>query len=141
MTYQEWFDEHAKKHRIIIDKLHSQNFSKQQIIDYFEFSNMLVHEKDFCLLYQDAKKCHEIEYLNCYFCACPHFRFNDKGISKENSKTKYSFCSIDSKEGKLGVYADAIHQDCSKCTIPHAKNYIEQRFTPYWDEAMKECKL
>jgi Zn-finger protein len=141
LTYTEWFEAHAKKHKAIIDKLLIQNLSNEQIIEYFEFSNMLVSEKEFCPLYTDAKKCHDIEYLNCYFCACPHFRFNDKGISKENEKTKYSFCAIDSKDGKLGVYGDAMHQDCSNCNIPHTKKYVTKHFNLSWSQAMRECLL
>ena len=141
MTYQEWFQAHEKKHKAIIDKLLAQNFTNEQIIEYFEFSNMLENEKEFCPLYSENKKCHDLEYLNCYFCACPHFRFNDKGISKEAEKTKYSFCSIDSKDGKLGVYGDAMHQDCSGCTVPHTKKHITKHFDLSWSKVMQECQV
>jgi aminopeptidase-like protein len=141
MTYQEWFDIHAIKHKNIIDKLLTQQFTKEQIIEYFEFSNMAKHEKEFCLLYEEPKKCHDIPYLNCYFCACPHFRFKNEGIEKIENKTKYSFCAIDAKDGKLATYGDAIHQDCSNCTVPHTKKYIEQKFDLDWKNAMKECGL
>ena len=141
MTHKEWFLEHAKRHKAIIDKLLTQNFTNEQIIEYFEFSNMLVNEKEFCPLYSENKKCHDIEYLNCYFCACPHFRFSDSGISQESNKTKYSFCSIDSKDGKLGVYGDAMHQDCSNCSVPHTKKYVTKHFDLNWNQAMKECEL
>ena len=56
MTYQEWFDLHAIKHKNIIDKLLLKQFTKEQIIEYFEFSNMAKHEKEFCLLYEVPKK-------------------------------------------------------------------------------------
>ena len=141
MTYLEWFDLHAQKHRKIIDKLLMQNFTKEQIIEYFEFSNMQKLEKEFCFLYETQKKCHDIPYLNCYFCACPHFRFKDEGIEKIKEKTKYSFCAIDFKDATLGVYADSIHQDCSACTLPHTKKYIEKNFEYEWKNRMKECKL
>jgi hypothetical protein len=141
MTYTEWFDAHNEKHKAIVNKLLSQNFTRDEIIEYFEFSNMAKHEKEFCLLYETQKKCHNIAYLNCYFCACPHFRFNENGIKKIEEKTQYSFCSIDAKDGALATYGDAIHQDCSNCTVPHSKKYIEQKFEYEWKNAMKECSL
>lgn len=141
MTYTEWFEKHVAKHEMIVNRLLFDNFSNEQIIEYFEFSNMVQKEKDFCLLYANNKKCHDIEYLNCYFCACPHFRFKDEGISQEDKKTKYSFCSIDSNDGTLGVYGNAIHQDCSRCCVPHTKKYVTQNFNLSWRDTMKECIL
>ncbi len=141
MTYSEWFDSHAQKHKNIIDKLLAQNFTQEQIIEYFEFSNMVKHEKEFCLLYETQKKCHDIPYLNCYFCACPHFRFKEDGIKKIEKKTKYSFCAIGAKAGTLVAHGDAIHQDCSGCTIPHTKKYVEKNFDLNWKNSMKECRI
>ena len=101
MTYKEWFDDFADKHQSIVQKLVSQGLEKKQIIEYFDFDNMVKKEKDFCLLYAKRKKCHEIESLNCYLCACPNFRFDDAGVKKIATKTQYSFCSINSKDGSL----------------------------------------
>lgn len=56
--------------------------TKQEIIEYFRFENMVKNEPDFCPLYKDNKKCHDMEDLNCYLCACPHFRFDDNGFKK-----------------------------------------------------------
>lgn len=141
MSYLSWFDEHAKKHKNIVDKLISKNFSKEQIIDYFEFENMVKNEQDFCPLYAENKKCHDISYLNCYLCACPNFRFSDRGIEKVEEKTKYSFCAIDSKEGKAGIYGDAIHQDCSKCIVPHTREYVSKHFDLDWKKIMRLCVI
>jgi len=51
-------------------------------------------------LYERGKRCHDIEPLNCYLCACPHFRFDDSGFSQTAGKTLKSYCDIDAKEGK-----------------------------------------
>ncbi|WP_428738564.1 hypothetical protein [Sulfurimonas sp.] len=125
MSYKEWFEVHTLKHAQIVSKLQAKNFSNEQIREYFDFENMLKNEKDFCPLYAKGKKCHDMEKLNCYFCACPHFRFNDDGIEQVDSKTLYSTCSINSKDGSLYTYGDAIHQDCSKCTIPHHPSFVK----------------
>jgi hypothetical protein len=140
MTYGEWVTEHAKKHKKILEKL--KNKSDDEVIEYFLYENMKKNEKDFCLLYKDNKKCHDIEKLNCYLCACPHFRFKDDiGFEKRDDKTVYSFCSINSKKGKLFESKDAIHQDCSLCVIPHKKSYILKVFSRDWSAIMKESNV
>lgn len=141
MSYKSWFDEHGVKHKKIVDKLLSQNYTKEEIVEYFEFENMVKNENDFCPLYKERKKCHEMDSLNCYLCACPNFRFSDEGIEKVDDKTKYSFCNIDSKEGKLGVYGDKIHQDCSGCSVPHHREYVLKHFDYEWKKIMKKCVL
>lgn len=138
MTYQEWYDAFADKHKIIVDKLLKRGMDKTQIIEYFDFENMVEKEPNFCLLYAQKKKCHEIESLNCYLCACPYFRFKDEGFEVIDGNTKKSYCSIDAKDGRLGVYGDTIHQDCTKCTIPHHKRYVEKNFSYDWREVMKK---
>ncbi len=139
MSYGEWFEKHADKHKKIVDKLVAHGYTKEQIIDYFDFENMVKEEIDFCPLYKDNKKCHEMQELNCYLCACPNFRFDDNGIKKIDAKTQYSFCAIDSKDGEQGVYGDKIHQDCSKCTVPHHKEYVQNKFDIEWKKIMKSC--
>jgi len=141
MGYKKWFSEHAQKHKLIVDKLLAKNYSKEQIIDYFDFDNMVKMENDFCPLYAENKKCHNMESLNCYLCACPNFRFDDAGIEKVEEKTKYSFCGIDSKDGRVGVYGDKIHQDCSGCGVPHHRSYVEKHFDHDWTKVMKQCQI
>lgn len=141
MTYQEWFEAHANKHKNIVSKLTAKRYTKEQIIEYFDFDNMVKHEKDFCLLYAENKKCHDMESLNCYLCACPNFRFDDKGVKKIGENTQYSFCEIDHKDGSLGTYGNTIHQDCSKCSVPHHKSYISKNFDLDWKTAMKKSPL
>lgn len=134
MTYQEWFDNHARKHRAIVAKL--SHLSDHEVIEYFRFENMVEKEREFCLLYADNKKCHEIEHLNCYWCACPYFRFNDEGLSIDEGITTYSKCSIDAKEGSQFHHDTSIHQDCTNCLIPHKEATIEKQFDRNWEETM-----
>ncbi len=141
MSYTAWFKQHALKHKAIVDKLLAKGYDKEQIIDYFVYENMQKEENDFCPLYKKDKKCHDTDYLNCYMCACPNFRFNDEGIKEIEGMTQYSMCSIDSKNGKEGVFNGKIHQDCSKCLVPHKKSYVEKNFNYNWSEIMRGCPL
>lgn len=138
MTYQEWYDNFADRHKAIVDKLLARGMKKAEIIEYFDFENMLKNEPNFCLLYKEKKKCHDIERLNCYLCACPHFRFNDEGFEVIDGNAKKSYCSIEAKDGKLGVFGNTIHQDCSGCTIPHHHHFVEKNFKFDWKEIMSE---
>ena len=128
MGYRSWFDNHAKKHKQIMQKL--QELSDDEIIEYFKFENMQKNEPDFCPLYAKNIKCHEIKQLNCYLCACPNFRFDD------NAPKIKSYCSIDFKDGKQIESNGFIHQDCSNCTIPHKQKYIKQNFSKDWKDIM-----
>jgi hypothetical protein len=141
VSYISWFEQHSTKHKLIVDKLVLQGLNKEEIIEYFDFDNMVKMENEFCPLYEEPKKCHDMESLNCYLCACPNFRFDDKGVEKIEDKTKYSFCDIDSKDGRVGVYGESIHQDCSKCGVPHHKNYVEKNFDLDWKKVMSRCGL
>ncbi len=139
MSYESWFNEFANKHKAIVEKLVNNNFSKEEIIEYFDFDNMVKKENDFCPLYKDNKKCHDMEKLNCYLCACPNFRFNDEGIKTYNDKKILSECDIHNGEKLLA--GDKIHQDCSRCTVPHHKSYISKNFDLDWKKIMKRCNL
>ena len=136
MTYLEWFEAHANKHKAIMDTL--TELSDSEVIDYFSYENMKEKHVDFCPLYAEDKKCHEMKDLNCYLCGCMHFRFSDEGIKKEGGKTYYSLCSIEAKEGKAFVSDGSVHQDCSGCLIPHKKHVIEKHFSRDWREVMKQ---
>lgn len=127
MSYQSWHAEHAEKHKQIVEKL--SHLSDDELIDYFKFENMVKNEPDFCPLYKDNKKCHDMENLNCYFCACPNFRVGEKK----------SFCDINSKDGGSITSPDGfIHQDCSKCTVPHKESYVKKHFSRDWKEVMSK---
>ena len=138
MSYSSWIEAHCQKHKIIMKKL--ADLSDEEVITYFRFENMVEKEPDFCFLYKDNKKCHEMEVLNCYLCACPNFRFDDLGISTEDNKVLYSTCSIESKEGAQFVSDDATHQDCSGCTVPHHEAYIRKHFSRDWFDIMRNVK-
>jgi hypothetical protein len=141
MSYSDWFDAHAIKHKKIVDKLIESKKSQNEIIEYFDFENMVKNETDFCPLYLNNKKCHNIESLNCYLCACPYFRFDDSGISKFKNTTQYSLCDIDSKNSKHSIHADKIHLDCSECNIPHTTSFIKKNFDIEWKKIMSKCSL
>lgn len=124
MSYESWHQEHAKKHAFVMKKL--QHLSDDEVIEYFDFENMVKNEPDFCILYKENQKCHDLKELNCYFCACPNFRV---GESK-------SFCSINSKDGGSMEHNGYIHQDCSKCTVPHHKSYVKTHFNRDWSKVL-----
>ncbi len=136
MSYKKWFDEHAAKHRAIMEKLTA--LSDQEVIEYFRFENMVQNEKEFCPLYANNKKCHDTPELNCYLCACPNFRFNDKGFKQEEEKTLFSTCSIESPDGDRYISESAIHQNCAGCLVPHRESYIKKVFDRNWLSIMKE---
>lgn len=140
MSYRTWFTEHGNKHKAIVEKLQAKGLSKEDIVDYFDFDNMVKSESDFCELYADRKKCHDVENLNCYLCACPLFRFNSDGIEKIDDKTVFSYCEVNSKFGHQGVFGDEIHQDCSQCTAPHSKKYVLRNYDN-WFTAMTSCDV
>ncbi len=136
MTYQKWCDDHAKKHALIMSKLEGK--STEAIIKYFDYDNMRQEEPDFCILYAKNKKCHDMKKLNCYLCACPHFRFDDVGIEKVGEKKLYSFCTIHHKKGAIFESADALHQDCSNCIVPHKENFVKKLFDKKWNNIMRD---
>ena len=134
MSYGSWFQEHGEKHKKIIEKL--SHLSDDELIRYFRFDNMVQKEPEFCPLYAENKKCHDNKELNCYFCACPNFRFNDKGFEKQENRTLFSTCNIESKDGSQYISDSAIHQNCAACFVPHSESYIKKYFTRNWFKAM-----
>ena len=136
MTYKEWRDKHAKKHAQIIEKLEGK--SRDEIISYFDYDNMQKEEPNFCPLYAENKKCHDMKNLNCYLCACPYFRFDDAGIKNIGDKRLYSFCSIYHKNGAVFESDFALHQDCSNCIVPHKENFVRKLFDKKWNNIMKD---
>jgi len=139
MSYISWFQTHGEKHKAIIDKL--TKLSDKEVIAYFKFENMVKKEPDFCPLYKENKKCHDMKELNCYLCACPNFRFDDEGFKKVEKKTLYSTCDIDSKDGSQYISEDAIHQNCAGCLVPHYEVYIQKVFNRNWFKIMKNVSM
>ncbi|RYA23265.1 hypothetical protein [Malaciobacter halophilus] len=138
MSYIDWFEAHGEKHAKIMEKL--KHKSDDEVIEYFRFENMVKNEPNFCPLYKDNKKCHDYEKLNCYLCACPNFRFNDDGFEKQEDKTLYSYCGIDSKDGSQFIGDTYIHQNCAGCIVPHKEKYIKKNFSRNWFEVMNKVK-
>lgn len=114
--------------------------SVDEVIEYFRFDNMVKNEPDFCPLYEENKKCHDYEKLNCYLCACPNFRFNDDGFEVQEGRTLFSYCNINSKDGDQFLGEDYIHQNCSGCLVPHREKYIKKNFSRDWFEIMSEVE-
>jgi len=139
MTYVQWFEMHGNRHHLLNQKLLSLDYSQDEIIKYYRFENMVEKEPDFCELYKDKQKCHEMEDLNCYLCACPNFRFTMKPVDQEG-KLVHSHCSIESKDGTVFEHEGNIHQDCSGCLVPHHETYISKNFDISWKKIMKSCE-
>jgi hypothetical protein len=140
MSYKSWFEEHAKKHTSLVDKLRVEGLNDEALLDYFEFENMALKEVDFCPLYVQKKKCHDMEYLNCFLCACPHFRFCDEGLHvKSDGVVIKSKCAINSRFASEFVYENVAHLDCSNCTIPHTKEFVKKHTQIPWREIMAKC--
>jgi hypothetical protein len=120
--------QHAKKHQNIVARL-----PKEALIDYFRWENISKTDVDFCPLFAENKKCHTMQHLNCYLCACPNFRFDD------NAPKVKSWCAINSKDGRQIEHNGIIHQDCSQCQIPHHTQYIQEHFDTNWLHIMQHC--
>ena len=138
MGYLEWFKAHGKKHKKIVDKL--LHLSDDEIIEYFRFENMAKVELDFCPLYAENRKCHEMELLNCYLCACPYFRFDDNGLEFRDGLTIKSKCSINAKDSSTIEHDGVVHLNCSSCTLPHKESFIKKHFSRDWFEVMSKVK-
>ncbi len=135
MNYEKWEELHYKKHQSILAKLNK--FDDISIIEYFDYENMRIKESDFCPLYRDGIKCHDIKKLNCYLCGCPYFRYIKDGYKRDN-KTIFSYCSINSKYAKEFESNREIHLDCSDCNIPHLKGFIKKYFDRDWSSIMSK---
>lgn len=138
MSYLKWFDEHALKHKRIVDKLVKLDYTNEEIVDYFDYDKMIINEVEFCPLYKQNKRCHDMKELNCYLCACPNFRFDDNGLGSYNNHKVLSKCDINNGE-KLVTKTGVIHHDCSSCEVPHHKSFILKNFSLEWREIMKNC--
>jgi len=115
MTYTDWHNMQQSKVSKIVSRL-----PKDEVIDYFNWDNMVKYEPDFCPLYKTKSKCHELEDLNCLFCACPHFRHSDRTPLFYNGAVKVmSICSLGSKKASLFVVDNTGHCNCSDCVVPH----------------------
>jgi Zn-finger protein len=125
MRYSDWYEKFVQRRDDIVDKLPLSD--ARTVADYFDYDNISRKDISFCPLFERGVKCHDMESLNCYFCACPYFRFDDDGLDEVDGKRLYSICTIDAPRGKRLIRGDVIHQDCSECTIPHSKSFVMKR--------------
>jgi len=130
MTYEEWYADNYKKKQEILERL--QGKSPREIVDYFDYDNMILREPDYCPLYKDKMKCHNMDDLNCFFCACPYFLYGNNNnpieIDRDNNTEIMSKCSIKSKFKDVFTYIQDDTKkkacDCSGCYIPHKKEFV-----------------
>ncbi len=139
MTYLDWFEAHAAKHRALVDKLLKRGYCAEMIVEYFDFDNMVDAEPKFCPLYAQRRKCHEMERLNCYLCACPNFRFNDAGLRRQGAYLIKSECVLNN--GSTFGSGTVVHHDCSGCTVPHHAGYVREHFDTDWKAVMRDCPV
>jgi Zn-finger protein len=81
------------------------------LIEEWDFEKRKKENPHGCICYEESKKCHDMEDLNCFFCYCPEYdrTIKEGGCKIDSSKGKY----IDNHEGKIW--------DCSDCDFPHKK--------------------
>jgi hypothetical protein len=124
MTYTDWRTSHDDKVKVILDRLENEGYNKEDVVKYFEFENMVEKEPSFCLLYAEKKKCHDIPNLNCLYCACPYFKFNEDGLRElDGNRMLMSDCTIGSRFSGEFAYDGKVHCDCTNCHIPHSKGF------------------
>lgn len=132
----------CQKHRALVEKLIVKNIYTKR------FSNILILKiwskqlnPLFVFIYE-SKKCHDVKVLNCYLCACPHFRFCDEGLKQEKRALWLKVCVQFLQQKVRSLFAQGNkYLDCSACTLPHTKAFISKHFDRDWKEVMKECPL
>ena len=115
---EEWQKEFDKKRRDLIKKYNLKTV--KDVIEFFRYSNLRNREPDFCPLFKEGAKCHDLldNELICFFCACPYF---DYSLWDEENKI-YGRCIINSKYGFRNEYG---YWDCSKCLLPHREKFVK----------------
>ncbi len=136
MSYRKWFEEHAARHAAIVSTL--SHLDDAELIEYFDYENMRRMHPEFCPLYKEGTKCHDMEKLNCYMCACPYFRFDDAG-AEEGDMRRFSSCSIEAKDARTFRHENSLHNDCSHCLLPHRSGFVAKHFSRSFREMMEGC--
>jgi len=123
MTYSDWHTKHIESLTALISSLPCDSID--DVIDHFSYENMRTHHPSHCPLYAEGIKCHDVQHLNCLFCACPHFQYSDTPlfVSPDGTKTM-SICTIGSKQARRFTHDNVSHCDCSQCHIPHTVSHI-----------------
>lgn len=128
MTFEEWEDTHHEKLIKILNKLNNKSINEVQ--EYFLYDNMKVNEPDYCELYALNEICHDMDNLNCLFCACPYFIGSDTPLEIVNDIHIMSRCDINSRFRKVFTYFTKENEqfeqcDCSECHLPHKESFIK----------------
>ena len=134
MTYKEWANTEDIRRGELVARLKGLGKTTKEISDYFDFDNMKIMEPNYCELYKTNTKCHNMEKLNCFFCGCPYFVYNDEGLEVIDGVIIYSKCSIDDILGNQIETIDGLHHDCSKCCIPHHQAFVNRMSRKYIEE-------
>ena len=129
MGYDEWYRSFVSARAQILSSLETNDI--ETAAEYFEYDRLSLSHPSFCPLFEKGQRCHDMQKLNCFFCACPYFVYDDNGLYEKEGKTVYSRCSINAPEGREFVGADSIHQDCSGCIIPHKRAFIIKELPKY----------
>lgn len=128
MTFEEWKISHNEKFQNVLRKLKDK--STEEIIEYFQYKNMKINEPLYCELYALGEVCHDMENLNCFLCACPHFLGQDTPLYIERGTYIMSTCTIKSRFRGAFTYNkdDKKYQqcDCSNCHIPHKHSFVRK---------------
>jgi len=119
MTYSEWSAGHSKKVAAVYGSLRDK--SPEAVYQYFMYDNMRKNEPDFCPLYRSNTRCHDMKNLNCFQCACPHFKVVDNPAPDIQGYITESICTINSRFSAVFTTGLIKHCDCSKCDIPHTR--------------------
>jgi len=119
MTYKDWSETNNKKVSAIYGSLRDK--SPEAVYQYFMYDNMRKNEPDFCVLYNTHSKCHTMPDLNCFQCACPHFKVIDNPVPDKQGYITASVCMINSRFSNVFTTSKVKHCDCTNCEIPHTK--------------------
>lgn len=123
MTFLEWTIKHKEDRGTILEKLKDKTVD--EVAEYFNYENMVEAELSFCPLYATKTKCHNIDNLNCFLCACPFFEYSDTvPITIKDGIEVMSICNINSKEANTYIVGNKQQCDCSNCTIPHKQHNV-----------------
>jgi hypothetical protein len=146
MAFKEWVEAHAQKHQIIVTKLKTEGKNQNEIIEYFRFENMVQNEPTFCKLYKLNEKCHEMDDLNCFLCACPHFRYSEDVIEEREDEEGeelyiYTQCAINHKNGATIHLGSSFYQDCTNCSLPHEPKFVAKNYSENLMDAMHLCEV
>lgn len=125
MTFHEWRTKHTEDLVVLLSSLPVDSID--EIISYFDYDNMSKAHPEFCPLYSTSTKCHDMKRLNCFFCACPHFKCSDEPLFvSENGTKTMSICTISSKQAQSFTIDNISQCDCSTCFIPHTHSHIRR---------------